>query len=257
MFINKLKTKQNSPKYWLGFMFREAGEVFEKMGCFLQGNLGYREQLNRSRRVLYFHTHMPEIHKSVFLSPSTTVIGNVSIKQNSSLWYNVVCRGDVNGIHIGEMTNIQDRVVIHCSTEDQPTAIGNRVTVEAGAILHSCTLEDESFVGIGTTVLDGARVSSRAIVGPCSLVPNKVIIPSGELWSGVPARKVRELTMEEQNTIVANAQRQHELAKLHKLETEKEFERLAKEIEETKYRDDKLAWYHYQGDKPIDNNLVR
>jgi hypothetical protein len=86
------------------------------------------------------------------------------------------------------------------------------------------------------------------------LVPNDVTIPSGELWSGVPARKVRDLSVEEQASIAVNAQKVQALARIHKTETEKEFERLAKEIEEVTYRDDKLAWYHYQGDKAIEDD---
>lgn len=94
MFVNKaLKPKPNSIRFWIGFVLREAGETLENLGCFLQGSLAYKENLNRSRRVMNFEQFKPQIGANVFISPSSSVIGNVHLGDKSSVWYNVILRG--------------------------------------------------------------------------------------------------------------------------------------------------------------------
>lgn len=153
------------------------------------------------------------------------------------------------------MTNLQDRVIVHSSSvegEEAPTIIGNRVTVEAGAILHACKLDDECYVGIGANVLDGSVIGTQSMIAPGSVVAPGTIVSPGQLWAGSPAKFLRVLTPEEISAIPKHAQRIFELSKVHKEECGKEFERVEREIEETKYRDDKLGQYTYEGSEPVD-----
>jgi gamma-carbonic anhydrase len=119
-------------------------------------------------------------------------------------------------------------------------------------------LENQTYIGIGATILDGAIVRTKSMVAPGSLVLEKTEIPSGELWSGVPAKFLRKLTIEEQESILINAANISELSDVHELETTKEFESLHQEMEECDYRDDKLKSYVYLGSKSkfIFNNFL-
>jgi carbonic anhydrase/acetyltransferase-like protein (isoleucine patch superfamily) len=250
-----MSTKPHSIKYWIGFLFTEAGNSLSKVGSFLQGSVAYKENLNRTRRIMYFEKYKPDVTKDVFVAPSAQIIGNVQIGKSSSVWYQTVLRGDVNKIQIGEMSNLQDRVVVHGSSvlgEEAPVIIGNRVTVEAGAILHACKLDDESYIGIGANILDGSVVGSQAMVAPGSVVVPGTIVQPGELWAGSPAKFLRTLSSAEREAISKHATRQFELSKIHKEECGKEMERLEKEIQETIYRDDKLGQYTYEGSEPVD-----
>jgi carbonic anhydrase/acetyltransferase-like protein (isoleucine patch superfamily) len=235
-------------RHWIGFMFREAGESLDRVGCWLQGSLAYKEPLNRHRRVMNFAKHTPTIGNGVFIAPSAHVIGNVSIGDKASIWYNAIVRGDVNNIKIGNGSNLQDRVVVHVSSKkgyERGTEIGNNVTVESGSVLHACTLKDESYIGIGATILDNAVVGKRSMVAPSSVVAPNTIIPDGQLWSGTPAKFVRELTAQEQASIPELANELSLLAEEHNKENNKELEQLLREIERVEYREDKLAHYVY------------
>lgn len=141
---------------------------------------------------------MPRLAGDVFVAPGAWIIGDVEIGARSSVWFNVVIRGDVNFIRIGERTNIQDGTVIHVASDDQPTVIGSDVTVGHKAMLHACTLESGSFVGMNATVLDGAVVESGAMVAAGALVTAGKRVPRGELWAGAPARCLRRLSEDEQ-----------------------------------------------------------
>lgn len=151
-----------------------------------------------------FNGVSPKIHETAFVAETAAVIGNVEIGPKSSIWYGVVIRGDMNYIHIGANTNIQDGTVIHVDSEGEhwnglPTLIGDNVTVGHRVMLHACTLEDNSFVGMSATVLDGAVVESGAMVAAGALVtPGKRVL-KGQLWGGMPARYMRDLRQEEKN----------------------------------------------------------
>lgn len=151
-----------------------------------------------------FNGVTPKIHETAFVAETAAVIGNVEIGPKSSIWYGVVIRGDMNYIHIGANTNIQDGTVIHVDSEGEhwnglPTLIGDNVTVGHRVMLHACTLEDNSFVGMSATVLDGAVVESGAMVAAGALVtPGKRVL-KGQLWGGVPARYMRDLRQEEKD----------------------------------------------------------
>ena len=143
----------------------------------------------------------PEIHDSCYISENTAIIGDVQIGEGSSVWFGSVVRGDVNKIRIGENTNIQDGTIIHVATYGQGTHIGDRVTIGHQAMIHDCTLEDEAYIGMQACIMDGAVVKSRAFVAAGSLVTPGKRIPSGQLWSGRPARYMRDLTEDDYKMI--------------------------------------------------------
>jgi carbonic anhydrase/acetyltransferase-like protein (isoleucine patch superfamily) len=142
-------------------------------------------------------SHHPElIHPTSYVAPGATIIGNVHIAAEASVWFGCVLRGDNAPIIIGARTNVQDLTVIHTDA-GQPCTLGEEVTVGHRAVLHSATVEDGALIGIGAIVLNGAVVGREALVGAGALVPEGMNIPLRHLALGVPARVVRELTDEE------------------------------------------------------------
>lgn len=139
----------------------------------------------------------PTIHPKAFVAPGAAIAGDVEIGAESSIWFNVSIRGDVNHVRIGTNTNIQDGSVCHVTYKKYPLIIGNRVTIGHNATVHACTLEDESFVGMGATVMDGAVVETGAMVAAGALVPPGKIVKTGEVWAGIPAKVLRPMTQEE------------------------------------------------------------
>ena len=157
----------------------------------------------------------PIIDESVFVAESADVIGEVIIKKNASIWYNVVIRGDEQPIVIGENTNIQDGSVVHTGW-DEPTTIGNNVTVGHKALVHGCKIGDNTLIGMGAIVLDGAEIGEFTLLGAGSLVPPGKKIPSGVLAMGSPAKVIRELSDEEKESITKSALNYVENANKHK-----------------------------------------
>ena len=139
----------------------------------------------------------PQLDVSVFLAPSACVIGDVQIGEKSSLWFNVVVRGDVNFIRIGKRTNIQDGSVVHVTRNTNPTIIGDGVSVGHSVTLHGCTVHDGCLVGIGAIVLDGAVIGASSLVAAGSLVAPGTQIPPRSLVMGSPGRVKRMLTDDE------------------------------------------------------------
>ncbi|MCC6471901.1 MAG: gamma carbonic anhydrase family protein [Alphaproteobacteria bacterium] len=155
--------------------------------------------------ILPYKGALPTIGKDVFIAPTATVIGNVTIGHGSNVWFNVLIRGDDHWIKIGERTNLQDGTVVHLSKDSAPTFIGSDITIGHGAIIHGCTLYDRCMIGIGAIVLDGAVVETGAIVGAGAVVPPGKRVPAGEMWAGCPAKKAREVRPEELAYIDRNA----------------------------------------------------
>jgi carbonic anhydrase/acetyltransferase-like protein (isoleucine patch superfamily) len=147
--------------------------------------------------ILPYGNHVPLIHPRAFIAPNATVIGNVELADQASLWFGVIVRGDDEPIRIGARSNIQDGSVIHVSSGVSGTTIGEDVTVGHMVLLHACTLQDRSFVGMGSTLLDEVVVETNAMVAAGSLVTPGKVVRSGELWAGRPARKLREMSAEE------------------------------------------------------------
>ncbi len=148
----------------------------------------------------------PRFNDSVFVAPSADIIGDVKIGEESSIWFNVTIRGDVNWIEIGSQTNIQDNSSVHVTNQTNPTKIGNQVTIGHNAMVHGCTIHDRVLVGILATVLDDAVIESDVILAAGSLVPPGKRLQSGYLYMGSPAKQVRKLTEKEISSIEQNAQ---------------------------------------------------
>ncbi len=139
----------------------------------------------------------PQLDDSVFIAGSAEVIGDVTFGKQSSAWFNVTIRGDVNYIKIGDRSNVQDNVCIHVMNQTGPTVIGNEVTIGHGAVVHGCTINDRVLVGINATILDKAVIESDVIVAAGTLVPPGKTLESGYLYMGSPAKKTRKLSDEE------------------------------------------------------------
>ncbi|MQL88731.1 hypothetical protein Taro_021296 [Colocasia esculenta] len=171
--------------YTVGFWIRETGQAIDRLGCRLQGNYYFKEQLSRHRTLLNIFDRVPHVDNEAFVAPSASVIGDVQIGQGSSIWYGCVLRGDVNSIRVGSGTNIQDNSLVHVAKSNLagkvlPTIIGDNVTVGHSAVLHGCTVEDEAFVGMGAILLDGVVVEKNGMVAAGALVRQNTRIPSGE-----------------------------------------------------------------------------
>ncbi len=163
--------------------------------------------------ILPYRGVYPELGESVYIDESARVIGDVRIGDFSSVWFNVVIRGDVNYIRIGEKTNVQDNSTLHVTKEIYPLIIGSEVTIGHGVILHGCTLEDRILVGMGAIVLDNAHIGECSIIGAGSVVTEGTRIPPRSLALGVPARVVRRLEDEEIERIARSARNYIEYAK--------------------------------------------
>ena len=138
----------------------------------------------------------PNLHPTVRLAQGAVVCGDVTIGQNSSVWFNAVLRAENAPITVGENTNIQDNCVVHVDTGN-PAVIGNNVTVGHGVILHGCTVGDGSLIGMGSTILNGAKIGRECIIGAGSLVTQNAVIPDGSMAFGSPAKVIRPLKPEE------------------------------------------------------------
>jgi len=150
-----------------------------------------------------FQNKTPQLAQSTYVHASATIIGDVRIGENSSVWPSVVIRGDINFILIGKNTNIQDLSMLHVNhksiddPEGSPLIIGDNVTIGHMVILHGCTIEDECLIGMGSIVMDKVVVQKHVLLAAGSLVPEGKVLESGYLYVGRPARRVRALTAEE------------------------------------------------------------
>ncbi|MCB1232390.1 MAG: gamma carbonic anhydrase family protein [Verrucomicrobiae bacterium] len=156
----------------------------------------------------------PKVADSAFLAPGTVIVGAVSIGENASVWYGSVLRADIERITIGRGSNLQDGTIVHLAS-DRGTIVGDYVTCGHRCLLHACTIGDEVLVGMGATVMDGAEVGTRSIIGAGSLVTKNQVIPPGSLVMGSPAKVVRQLTEDEQYGIRHWAEKYIQVAKEH------------------------------------------
>jgi gamma-carbonic anhydrase len=164
--------------------------------------------------LLPFQGVFPRIGKGVFLA-NAVVIGDVTIGDDSNLWFGVTVRGDVNSIRIGRGTNIQDGSVVHCTRHRFATMIGDHVTIGHMALLHGCTVQDGAFIGMKACIMDGVVVESGAMVAAGALVTPGKRVRSGELWAGSPARFLRALTQEESASLTETAAHYVDMARLY------------------------------------------
>lgn len=144
---------------------------------------------------------MPKLGKDCFVAENATLVGDVVLGDNCSVWFNTVIRGDVNQIRIGDNTNIQDGVIIHCTYKKASTTIGNNVSIGHHALVHGCILQDYVLVGMGAIVMDHAVVEEFCIVAAGAIVLERMVCESGYVYAGIPARKVKALSDEQRDML--------------------------------------------------------
>ena len=138
----------------------------------------------------------PSFGNDCFIAPNATIVGDVVMGDQCSVWFNAVIRGDVNSIILGNKVNIQDGVVIHCTFEKTKTILGNNVSVGHLAILHGCRIDDNVLVGMGAIVMDNVHVGSNSIIAAGAVVLENTIVEAGSIYAGVPAKKVKSISTE-------------------------------------------------------------
>jgi len=139
---------------------------------------------------------MPQIPESVFVAPNATIVGDVVMGEECSIWFNAVLRGDVNSIRMGNRVNIQDGACIHCTYEKTKTILGNNVSVGHNAIVHGCTVADNVLIGMGAIVMDNVHIGSNTIIAAGAVVLEGTQVPAGCIYAGVPAKKVKDISKE-------------------------------------------------------------
>ena len=135
----------------------------------------------------------PTFGKNCFFAENATIIGDVVLSDEVSIWYQAVVRGDVNAIRIGNKVNIQDGVIIHATYETASTNIGNNVSIGHNAIIHGCTLKDNVLVGMGSIIMDHSLIGSNSIIAAGAVVTQNTIVSPGSIYAGIPARKIRDI----------------------------------------------------------------
>jgi carbonic anhydrase/acetyltransferase-like protein (isoleucine patch superfamily) len=135
----------------------------------------------------------PVIPDDCYLAENATIVGDVTIGKECSVWFNAVLRGDVNGITIGNKVNIQDGAVVHCTYQKHPTIIGNHVSIGHNAIVHGCVIHDNVLIGMGAIVMDNCVIESNVIIAAGAVLTQNTHVESGCIYAGIPAKKVKEL----------------------------------------------------------------
>ena len=138
----------------------------------------------------------PSWGESCFIAPNATIVGDVMMGDECSIWFNAVLRGDVNSIRIGNRVNIQDGAVVHCTYQKTKAIIGNNVSIGHNAIVHGCTIADNVLIGMGSIVMDNALVNSNTIIAAGAVVLEGTICEAGAVYAGVPAKKVKDISPE-------------------------------------------------------------
>ncbi len=158
--------------------------------------------------------HSPQIDSSVYIAPTATIIGRVTIEKESSIWFNTILRADINTIEIGSQTNIQDSCVLHV-TNEYGVKIYDRVTVGHGAIIHGCTIESDCLIAMGAFILDGAIIKSGSLIAAGAVVSPCTVIPPNSLVMGTPAKVTRQMRDEDKEKMKHNWQNYIEYAKTY------------------------------------------
>jgi len=136
----------------------------------------------------------PRWGKDPFIAPNATIVGDVTMGDACSVWFNAVIRGDVNYITMGHKVNVQDGACIHCTYQKYPTVIGNNVSIGHHAIVHGCTVHDNVLIGMGAIVMDGVVIESNSIIAAGAVVLEGTQVPAGSIFAGVPAKKVKDIS---------------------------------------------------------------
>ena len=138
----------------------------------------------------------PTIPSDCFIAPNATIVGDVEMGSECSVWFNAVVRGDVNSIRMGNRVNVQDGACIHCTYEKTKTILGNNVSIGHNAIVHGCTVEDNVLIGMGAIVMDRSRIGSNSIIAAGAVVLEDTVVPPGTIFAGIPAKKVKDISQD-------------------------------------------------------------
>jgi carbonic anhydrase/acetyltransferase-like protein (isoleucine patch superfamily) len=138
----------------------------------------------------------PKISEDCYIAENATIVGEVSIGTQCSVWFNAVVRGDVHYIKIGNKVNIQDGAVIHATYKKSPTTIGNNVSIGHNAIVHGCTIHDNVLIGMGSIIMDDCVIESNSIIAAGAIVTKNTRVESGSIYAGVPAKKIKNISQE-------------------------------------------------------------
>lgn len=246
----------------MGKVFRGLGQALDVVGIAVQGPYAKVDSLTPNTAWMPFEVN-PEITQQAgqkqqvsfnprlrdspkldivaplkgeqcFVAKNAKVIGNVTLGNQTSIWYGAILRGDINAIVVGDKTNIQDNVVVHVARHSlgtgdsaaKPTIIGSAVTIGHGATLHACKIGDGCLVGMGATLLDGVVLEPGSIVAAGAIVPPGTTVKAGEVWAGTPAKLLRKLSAEEKGFVAASADNYAKLARQHLIENGKIFEEI-------------------------------
>lgn len=146
--------------------------------------------------ILHVDNVYPQFGNNCFIAPNATIVGDVIMGDDCSVWFNSVVRGDVNSIRIGNKVNIQDGAVIHCTFKRTKTIIGSSVSIGHNAIVHGCTVAENVLIGMGAIVMDNAEIGSNSIIAAGAVVLESTRVESGSIYAGVPAKKVKDISQE-------------------------------------------------------------
>lgn len=192
----------------------------------LSTSSGLYNKIQKMKNILTYRGISPAIDPSAFVAHTAIISGDVKIGKNSGIWYGCVLRGDVTKITVGENTNIQDNTVLHgtrpnhaqnkTGAEGAPVLIGDHVTIGHNAIIHACIIEDYAFVGMGSIIMDLARVEKFGMLAAGAVLTPGKIVKSGQIWAGNPAKYFRDMTEAEKNYIKISADNYAELAREYK-----------------------------------------
>lgn len=138
----------------------------------------------------------PQIPEDCFVAPNATIVGDVSMGSECSIWFSAVVRGDVNFIKMGNKVNVQDGAVIHGTFQKAATTIGNNVSIGHNALVHGCTIQDNVLVGMGAIIMDGCVVESNTIIAAGAVIPKGTKVEAGSIYAGVPAKKIKDISKE-------------------------------------------------------------
>jgi carbonic anhydrase/acetyltransferase-like protein (isoleucine patch superfamily) len=166
------KSKKKTIEYFFSFLFEQ-----ENMAIIKPVNGKY-----------------PQIPEDCYVAENATIVGDVSLGKECSIWFNAVVRGDVHYIKIGNKVNIQDGAVIHATYQKSPTTIGNNVSIGHNAIVHGCTIHDNVLIGMGSIIMDDCVIESNSIIAAGAVVTKNTRVPTGTIYAGVPAKKVNDIS---------------------------------------------------------------
>jgi carbonic anhydrase/acetyltransferase-like protein (isoleucine patch superfamily) len=139
---------------------------------------------------------LPQIPEDCFVAENATIVGEVSMGKDCSVWYNAVIRGDVHFIKMGDKVNVQDGAIIHATYQKSPTTIGNNVSIGHNAIVHGCTIHDNVLIGMGSIIMDDCVIESNSIIAAGAVVAKNTRVESGSIYAGIPAKKIKDISKE-------------------------------------------------------------